>query len=214
MWSSKKTPLTKGWNDHRRFIITSKKLQLETELTMSSELSDRTLRPRTSKRKSWSDEDDSVLGVDLLIFEFESGVLKDCPNGTTLKTYLSSKLELTNSTIAELIHQGVDFNVRLFIVPISLLRLFRCPTVTLETHPLPPHRLHLAALPAPDEGSSLSMLSLLRHLWQPTEGLPPLPPRLRAAHCLYCLLVTPTSSTTGSPLRMSQMTVHCSICLV
>lgn len=79
---------------------------------MSAAIEKRVLRPRAAKRKCFVEEDDSILGADVLIFEFESGVLKDCPNGTTLKTYLCNKLHLTDFAIAELIGQGVDFNVR------------------------------------------------------------------------------------------------------
>lgn len=77
---------------------------------MTEESGKRTLRPRAAKRKSMI-EDEAELGADLLIFEFESGVLNDCPNGTTLKAYLSSKIELSDFSAAELIEQGVDFSV-------------------------------------------------------------------------------------------------------
>lgn len=81
------------------------------------EFEKRTLRPRNAKRKTYYEDehldDEEEVGPDLLIFEFESGVLKGCQDGTTLYSYLSSKIDLTDYLVAELIDQRVDLNVSL-----------------------------------------------------------------------------------------------------
>ena len=81
---------------------------------MSSSSSELRTSQRISERKEqqrMSDKEESEMSTNLLIYEFESGTLADCLNGVTLKSYLSSKINLEDFLVADLIEQGVDFNV-------------------------------------------------------------------------------------------------------